>query len=226
MISDQMLSAAAAEVSDAVAASILEREHSFSAEFELRMAKLRRSAAHPVRRQVMRYSAAMMLVAITVFGSLYLLSPSARATMNSWVRTTFGRYIQYYSDDTTPPKLEYDYFLPVEFDGYTLSSKKTIETQFFSIYTNDLGQMLSFSYVHGFGNTSMFLMDIENHAYYSSVVGSFNADIYIAPHNDDASVIVWHDPDDNVLFCIMAFATKDELIAYAEKIEKTENQSN
>ena len=226
MISDQMLSAAAAEVSDAVAASISEREHSFSAEFELRMAKLRRSAAHPVRRQVMQYSAAMMLVAITVFGSLYLLSPSARAAVNSWVRTTFGSYIQYYSENTTPPELEYDYFLPEEFDGYTLVKTVAHETDSSHIYCNGSGQMLTFSYLLGTNNAALFLMDIENHTCYIGAVGSASADIYIASNDDEANIIVWYDPEDNALFCISAFASKDELITFAEKMQKTEKISN
>ncbi len=226
MISDEILSAAAGEVAAAMAASAPDCGHVFSRGFERKMEHLIRRAAHPVRHRVLRYAAAIVLAAVTAFGSLYLLSPTVRAVVKSWIKTTYGSYIQYYSENTTPPELEYDYFLPEEFDGYTLSSKKTIETQFFSIYTNDLGQMLSFSYVHGSGNTSMFLMDIENHTYYSGAVGPFSADIYISPYGEDASVIVWHDPDDNVLFCISAFASKDELITFAEKMQKTEKITN
>lgn len=226
MIPEKMLSAAAEEVSAAMVDSIPCADHVFSPGFDRKMGHLIRSAAHPVRRLVLRYAAAILLVALTAFGSLYLLSPTARAAVNSWIKTTFGSYIQYYSDQTTPPEQEYEYFLPEEFDGYTLSSIKTIYSQSFSIYTNDQGQMLSFSYVHGSGNTSMFLMDVESHTYYSGTVGSLIADIYIAPNDESGNLIVWQDPEENVLFCICAFASEDELIRFAENVQKTEKISN
>lgn len=219
MISDQMLSAAAAEVSDAVAASISEREHSFSAEFELRMAKLRRSAAHPVRRQVMRYSAAMMLVAITVFGSLYLLSPSARATMNSWVRTTFGNYIQYYSDDTTPPELEYDYFLPEEFDGYILvDGTEDIFGRTF-IYAHSDGRILLFDYMRSSNSSGLFL-DAENCVHSTVSIGAYTGDLYLSKDPTQTSVIVWVDESTGTMLSISAVADREQLIHVAQKVEK------
>ena len=226
MIPEKMLSAAAEEVSAAMVDSIPCADHVFSPGFDRKMGHLIRSAAHPVRRQVLRYAAAILLVALTAFGSLYLLSPTARAAVNSWIKTTFGSYIQYYSDQTTPPEQEYEYFLPEEFEGYTLLKAVAHETDASYIYCNETGKMLTFSYLRGTNNTALFLMDIENHTYRSGVVCSSNADIYIAPNNDEPSLIVWHDPEDNVLFCISAFASEDELIGFAEKMQKTEKISN
>lgn len=226
MISDGILSAAAGEVAADMAASCSDCGHVFSRGFERKMEHLIRRAAHPVRHRVLRYAAAIVLAAITAFGSLYLLSPTVRAVVKSWIKTTYGSYIQYYSENTTPPELEYDYFLPEEFDGYTLVKTVAHETDSSHIYCNGSGQMLTFSYLRGTNNAALFLMDIENHTCYSGAVGSASADIYIASNDDEANIIVWYDPEDNALFCISAFASKDELITFAKKMQKTEKISN
>lgn len=226
MISDELLAVAASELSAAMAESVSPSDHTFSPVFARKMKLLSRRAAHPARQQVLRYAAAILIAAITAFGGLYLLSPTVRAAVNSWVRTTFGSYIQYYSENTTPPKLEYDYFLPEEFDGYTLVKTVAHETDSSHIYCNGSGQMLTFSYLLGTNNAALFLMDIENHTFFSGAVGSASTDIYIASNDDEANIIVWYDPEDNALFCISAFASKDELITFAEKMQKTEKISN
>lgn len=222
MITHEMLAMAAAEVSDAMAANICPADHVFSARFEKKMDALIRRAAHPVRQQVLRYAAAVLIVAVMAFGSLFLFSPTARAAVIGWVRSTFGSYIHYYSEDTTPPDMEYDYCLPEEFDGYTLHTIVEKESDSLFIYTNAAGQMLSFHYIRGTSNASLFLMDIEDYRHHSNVVNSVCYDIYIAPSDDNASIIVWHAPDDNTLLSICAFANKDELVKIAVKVEKIE----
>ena len=224
MISDEMLAAAAGEVSTAMHSAIPVSEHTFSPGFEKKMRILIRRGAHPRRQQVLRYAAAVFIAAVTVFGGLYLFSPTVRATVNnwvgSWVRETFGDYIQYHSTDSTRPDVEYDYLLPEEFDGYRLHADSNPAYNVY-IYTNHDGQMLSFHYIRGTDNTALFLSDAENHEYHSAYVNSLHADIYIAPNNEDASLIVWYSSEENVLFSICAFATEEELIAFAEKVEKT-----
>ncbi len=226
MITHEMLAMAAEEVSDAMAANICPADHVFSARFEKKMDALIRRAAHPVRQRILRNAAAVLIVAVMAFGSLLLFSPAARAAVIGWVRSTFGGYFHYYSENNTLPDVEYDYFLPEEFDGYILAS--IVEQDFgkLFIYTNEDGQMLSFDYTRGTSNASVFLGDIEDHAYYIGFVNSLPADIYIAPKSDAVSIIVWHDPDENVLFSIGAFANKDELIEIAKKVEKTKNNKN
>lgn len=222
MISNEMLAAAAGEVSAAMVECLPDHAHSFSPAFERKLRVLVRRATHPVRRQVLRYCAAVLACAITVFGFLYLFSPTVRAEVSGWIRSIVGSYFQYHTEDTTPPAVEYDYFLPDAFDGYSLYSVLEGVSDNAFIYTNADGQMLSFNYVRGTGGTALFLWDVENHIYSTGFVGSQKADIYISPDNSAASNIVWHDPNENVLFCISAFADKDELIRYAEKVEKTE----
>lgn len=220
MITEEMLISAAAEVSDAMVSGISEQPHRFSAGFKQKLRSLTRRAEHPVRYRLMRQAAAVLVAVLTVFSVLYVGSPTVHATVDLWMRSMFGSYFQYSPLDTTPADVEYDYFLPKEFDGYTLMSKLDRGDSVVHIYSNENGQMLSFDYVRGTLDSSLFLMNVENCTQYSGYVGSLSADIYIAPTHNRSSVIVWQDPAENVLFYIQAVADKDQLIAIAEKVEK------
>lgn len=219
MISEEMLAAAAGEVSAAMCNPIPVSEHVFSPGFEKKMCALVRSASHPVRRRVLRYAAAILIAAVTAISGLYLLSPTVRAAVNGWVRTTFGSYFQYHSEDTTPPDVEYDYFLPEEFDGYTLQT--TVEREFgkLFIYSHSDGRMLSFEYMRGGGSNALFV-DSDNCILESVSLGNYTADIYCSQTAGEISTIVWKDVQSNVLFYINAVAESDELVEFAKKIEK------
>lgn len=219
MITHEMLAMAAEEVSDAMAANICHADHVFSARFEKKMDALIRRAAHPVRRQVLRYAAAVLIVAVMAFGSLFLFSPTARAAVIGWVRSTFGSYFHYYSEDNTPPDVEYDYFLPEEFDGYALQA--TVERDYgtFFIYTHADGRLLSFEYMRG-GDSNALFVDSDNYILESGFIGDTTADIYCSQIAGKISTIVWKDAQENVLFYINAVAERDELIEFAKKVEK------
>lgn len=221
MITEEMLAAAASEVSDAMVNSVPACPHQFSAAFEGKLRSLIRRTEHPVQSRL-RQAAAVLVVLLTALAALYLASPTVRAAVNGWIRTTFGSYFQYYTEDTTPPDVQYNYRLPEEFDGYTLVTEVDRGTGKFYIYSNEEGQMLSFEYVYGSTDSSLFLMDMENHQYLNGYVSYLPADIYIAPTDDESSAIIWQLPSENVLFRIAAKENKDQLIVFAEKVEKVE----
>lgn len=222
MITDEMLRAAAGEVSAAMAASIPEQAHTFSPGFEGKMRSLIRRSEHPLRRRVLRQAAAVLIAVLMVFSALYLTVPSVRAAVHSWIRTTVGSYIQYSPGEATAPEVQYDYYLPDEFDGYTLIDIVDSGTETMHVYLSESGQFLFFDYYRNITNSSVFLMDIEDHQYISGCVGTIPAELYLAPTDYESSFIVWSHPTDGVMFCIQATADKDELIALAEKVEKIE----
>lgn len=106
MINEEMLKLAAAEVSEAMVASVPMREHSFSPAFERKIRGLIRRAAHPVGYRVLRQAAAVLAAAIMTFALLYMTSPTVQAAVNSWIRSTFGDYFQYSPVETTPPDVQ------------------------------------------------------------------------------------------------------------------------
>ena len=225
MISDEMLVAAAGEVSAAMYSSIPVSEHVFSPGFEKKMSALIRRGAHPIRWQVLRYVAAVLIAAVTAFGGLYLLSPTVRAAFNSWIRTTFGSYFQYYSEDTTPPDVEYDYFLPEEFDGYTQIEAIDLGDSRLFIYSHSDGRLLQFDYIYSTSSGSAFL-DVENCTHSTVAIGNCNADLYLSNDPAQTSILVWEDSATGTLFTICATESKENLIAIANKIEKAEKNKN
>lgn len=225
MISDEILSAAAGEVAAAMAASCSDCGHVFSRGFERKMEHLIRRAAHPVRHRVLRYAAAIVLAAITAFGSLYLLSPTVRAVVNSWIKTTYGSYIQYYSENTTPPELEYDYFLPEEFDGYKLVNELDTGVGKWFLYSDSKGHLLEFEFIYSSQSASIFL-EVENCEHSNVLVEDYVADLYLALDPIEHSFLIWTDPTTGTIFSIGAAESKDFLISVAEKIEKNIKISN
>lgn len=229
MISDELLAAAAGEISAAMGDCAPATEHAFSPAFEKRMAVLLRRGTHPVRRQVLRYVAAALIAAVTVFAGAYLLSPTVQATVNGWVgnwiRSTFGGYIQYQSADDTQPDAEYDYFLPEEFDGYTLIEVMALENSKVFTYAHPDGRVLQFIYVYGTQSNSIFL-DVENSTHSTIRIGSNTADLYLSKDPEQTSILVWEDEETGALLTISAVENKKNLLAIANKIEKTEKISN
>lgn len=223
MISDEILSAAAGEVAAAMAASCSDCGHVFSRGFERKMEHLIRRAAHPVRHRVLRYAAAIVLAAVTAFGSLYLLSPTVRAVVNSWIKTTYGSYIQYYSENTTPPEQQYDYFLPEEFDGYILvDGTEDIFGRTF-IYAHSDGRILLFDYMRSSNSSGLFL-DAENCVHSTVSIGAYTGDLYLSKDPTQTSVIVWVDESTGTMLSISAVADREQLIHVAQKVEKIQKK--
>lgn len=217
MITEAMLALAAAEVSDSMVNAVQERDHAFSLAFERKLRTLTRRADHPIRYQVLRYAAAVLIVAVTAFGVLYAAVPQVRATVNEWVKTTFGSGFRYDSNDPDPSAVQHDYRLPEEFDGYILVDS-LVKGNY--IYINDNGSMLHFGYIHGTDDATLIIGDVDDYAAESFSWNEYSAEVYISPYDNELSVLIWQVPEENVLFIVRAQGNKQDLLKIAEKIEK------
>ena len=222
MITDETLRAAAEEVAMAMLNNIPKETHSFSARFEKKMQRLLRRAKHPVFYQVMRYAAVIVLAVTVLFGAVFAVSPTVRAAVIGWVQSVFHEFYKYTSEETTPPDVEYEYYLPESFDDYSLlTTIDEIDGKTY-IYASTTGMMLQFSYVYG-GKTSMYV-NSDNMERFGTVVGELAADVYISKTGTETNVIVWQDPSNDVLLVLSAFADKEELPQLAEKVQKREKE--
>lgn len=222
VITDDMLQVAAEEVAMAMLRSIPEEPHSFSARFEKKMQRLLRRAKHPVFYQVMRYAAVIVLAVTVLFGAVFAVSPTVRAAVIGWVQSVFHEFYKYSSEETTPPDVEYEYYLPESFDDYSLlTTIDEIDGKTY-IYASTTGMMLQFSYVYG-GKTSMYV-NSDNMERFGTVVGELAADVYISKTGTETNVIVWQDPSNDALLVLSAFADKEELPQLAEKVQKREKE--
>lgn len=220
MISNEMLRGAAMELSCTMTGTIETQRHQFSPEFEQKMATLIRKTTHPVRQQVLRYVAAVLIAVLTAFAGLYLLSPPVRAAVNGWVRSIFGDHLRYHSEQKTPSDITFDYYLPTEIGDYKFAATFGNDTETTHIYANSDGQQLSFTYIRGEYNAELFILDIQEYNYTCVPVNGFTVDLYISKNEKHSNSIVWYSEEENVLFCIDAYATEEYLIRYANMVEK------
>ena len=219
MITDAMLREAAEEVESALLSQLPEPQpHSFSPAFERRIQKLITRAKHPVRHQVLKYVAAVLLAIITLFGAVFAASPEVRASVVGWFKSSFLEYFQYSSDSTVPSAPEVDYRLPEIPEGYTpvnVIDKVHGKTY---LYEDTSGFYLRFSYDYG-GNV---FIQVDGYQQQTASVHGKPADIYIAPNADETNVIVWQDTDTGALLHLAVKADAQELIRLAESVQKVE----
>ena len=222
MITDAMLKEAAAEAERFMLAHLpeVQEPHVFSKRFERKMQKLLVRAKHPIRYQVVRYVAAVLLAIIMLFGTVLAVSPEVRATVFGWVRSTFYEYFEY-EKENTDVLIQDEYELAVVPDGYKELNVIKRTDGIMYVFADNSGNILQFAYAYGDRAESVFV-DVSNYHQYSDYVHGIPADIYIAIKENETSVIAWKDANTNVLFYICAEADQTELIAIAETVQKKE----
>lgn len=221
MISDALLREAAAEAEVCLLANLPEiQPHEFSTEFERKMKRLISRANHPIRHQVLRYAAAVLLAVLTLFGAVMAVSPEARAAVFGWVKNTFYAFVEYSSSGTgTQEKSDYCLtFLP---DGYELVDviEKTNKQIFLYADDSDHGLKFGYSYPPENGAGAIVLF-VEGYREYSGFVHGMKADIYISDNENESNAIVWCDEETGALLQVHAFADLETLVELAENVEK------
>ena len=220
VITDAALRVAAEEVAMAMLDDVPAEPHTFSQRFEKKMKRLLRRARHPVTYQAMRYAAVILLAVTVLFGAVCAASPTVRAAVVNWIKSVFHEFSRYSSQETVPPDVEYEYYLPDQFDDYTLLTAIDEPDGKTYIFINEQGDILQFCYVYQ-GNVSMFVKK-ENFDLYKGTIGDISADIYISRTGLEANTVVWQDATEQILLVLSAYGGKDELLILAQKVEKRE----
>jgi len=224
MVTNAMLREAAGEVEHAMLASLSAKDiapHKFSARFEKKMKKLINKVKHPIRYNVLRSAAAIILIIFTIFGSLVAFSPEVRANVINWFKSTFMSYTQYSSDGNNS-NIEYEYFFPTVPGGY--SELKIIDSKDGKtyLYINKEAHLLQFTYAYG-SRSDNFFVKTDLHTHIEGFVNGNKADIYITSSDDDSNAIVWIDAETETLLYINAKVSRDLLVEFAESVTKTPN---
>ena len=131
--------------------------HEFSASFEKKIRKLRKRADHPYFYKTLHKAAAVIL-AILISGSAWLaVDTEARAAFFGWVKEIYETYFVYRFASNSDEASIISYrptWLP---DGYTELYYDNTDNTTFVAYSNDAGQMISFSYSSATDETSWFI---------------------------------------------------------------------
>lgn len=222
MITDEMLRAAAAKTNDAHVKYLEQdydpdHQHEFSPGFEKKIKKLKHKADHPVfYRSIQRV--ASILLALLIGGSTWLaVDIDARAAFFGWIKEIYETYVVYIFESDTPHNAgNADYrpaWLP---EGYSESFVDDTEDTIFVAYSNNEGQMMTFSYIHDPDETT-WLVDRNNAIVTQIRVNDNVAELFISTDVNNASAIMWSTAD-NTAFYVSAFLKDAELIRIAESV--------
>lgn len=200
-----------------------ECDHVFSDRFEKNMKSVIKKNNHPQLKRVLRMAASFALVILIAGGSVIALSPTARAAVIGWLFGQEGTIFSYTSmGEQSESDIYYKYELPEIPEGYFLWQEVVDENQCIILYGEEAtGHLLKITGTPNDGTGAMFLLTTTEQKE-TVQIGDITADFYQSESDDSGSGIAWVDPENDYLICIDGFFSKDELIAFASSIVKTE----
>ena len=161
MISEEMLKKAAAEADQAIRDSLpapAECEHEFSPLFQRKMRRTFRKAKHPVIYKLPKYAACFVLAVALVSGTWLTVDAEARAAFFAWVREQYEAFVEYRFIGEAPQENEIvDYELTWLPEGYSETESHILAGSSITIYKNESGRIIQFSYSQGGDATSLFV---------------------------------------------------------------------
>ena len=229
---DDFFKQAAEEYLNALSNSLPQPEdcrHSFGKRFEKRMRLLIAKTLHPVRTAMMvMYVLFGGMLATTwvqiikavllLFGSVLAIDVDAREAFFGWLmeqNTLFSHFV--FTRDSAEPDLAQFYpgWIP---DGYSLYDNYSIQNGQVFLYSNDLGDILSFIYTSSPENLEVYVYTEACSQETLSVHGD-DAQLYIPEDTTEASELIWQDSH-GTLFLVSGKCGKTVLVQFAEKIFK------
>lgn len=220
MITDEMLAKAASQAAMKQLNHLPQPEqcrHQFSQGFERKIKKLTRKANHPLVYRAKRQAACFFLVLLIGFGCIMAVSGEARAAVFGWVKEKSEVFYQYFFDGEASSQRPADFYPSWLPEGYFLLEKGGNSGSGAYVFTNEQGDILSFSYSSGTDYAKLYVT-ADDSTSSTATVNGFPADIYLAEDDTEVSVIVWTDEIRNILFYVSAKAEPDQLIKIAENI--------
>lgn len=221
MITDEMLAQAAAELAEAINASLPAPEechHQFSTKFERKMKRLIYRTNHPIQHRILRSVASILLVVLLGFSSILAVSVDARAAVFGWIRGQYESFYAYFFEGRPGDEEPASYYPGWMPDGYEYETTLKIDGGEAIIFVNSDGAIAQFSYSSAPDSFGMYIESAECEHQTVSING-LEGDLYIPADTSLASGIVWIDSSNGVIFHVSAPINADELIKIAEHIK-------
>ena len=220
-MTDEQLRDALIEAQDYMLSQFSTKEwhYDFSPKFHKKMKELIELDEHPVWFYVRR-TAVIMFAVLGISGVLLFgFSEKVRAEVIRWFTERFAENEYRYrrESDTEVDISRYTLEGKVP-EGYQLIKRKEDADQVSEIYEDSDGNRMIFTAMSSTQNKEFWLMFDKNTESEVVYVNGTNADIYLPENREDNTVIAWQGKD-GVLFSIIGYAGKEELIEMAESIE-------
>lgn len=219
-LTDEVLRQAVGEVQTAILNSLPDEtlcKHVFSPRFEKKMQKLLMQEAHPVRRQVKRYVAAVAALVFVGTASWLSIDGQARAGLCRWIDETCGTQMLYRFYGDTDALGEYRLGgLP---EGYREAGRMNGEDERSVVYQNGNGDFFIFYYGKTQSGAYM-TVDTKGATVIPITIGKYKGEIYLYANDEMSNTVTWFDEKEQVYFSLSAFMDQETIIELAESVEK------
>ena len=184
-----------------------------------------RDRKQPVWKRALKRVAVILLVISLTFGSLMVVSPTARATFIRWVTEWYETHVTYrYAGDDMVGDLP-EYTITELPEGYVENQEERIATQIqvSILYQSDTSYPITLHYIYlQQGAASQFVLDSTDDVAIDNVNG-YEAYIFVAADQEnDSNAITWIDTQSNIQFTIQAQMSADDLLHMAESVSLVE----
>ena len=216
---DEELSIAAGKVREAMLKSLPEPEeckHEFSPEFVRKMEKL--FAHERVRRrlrEVRRWAAAILLLALMGGGAVLAVDTEARAALVEWVRAVYDEKVVYQFFGEQKEKALPVYELGWVPEGYQQASVYRDDTTCSALYQKGKNVNDSFIYQYGYvhkGTVVELLGEMSECEVKQVVFADKLVDIYTPLDKSENITTVWIDEESGVYFMVNGFLEESVML--------------
>lgn len=221
MITDEMLAAAAKELSLAMIAVFPDQEkeiHNFSIRFNQKMKKLLRQTIHPTSYLWTRRIAGFILALFIGFMVVFTISPSVRAYVIGWIKEQYESYIEYIFPNVRSVVQGEKYVMTFVPEAYEEIIFIDEENYCLTVYANNLGEKIDFIYSKNPEAGNM-MVKLEGSTIINTSINGCQADIYLPDNSENATSIIWYDTDTNTMFYISKVSSIEEIIQLAENVK-------
>lgn len=220
-MTDEQLRDALIEAQDYILSQFPKKEwhYDFSPKFRKKMKELIEIDDHPVWFYVRKTAVIMFAVLGISGGLLFGFSEKVRAEVIRWFTERFEENEYRYRREADAEVGVSQYTLEGKVpEGYQLIKRKEDEERVSEIYEASDGKRMIFTAMSSTQNMEFYMMfdkNVESDVIY---INGTKADIYLPESMEDNTVIAWQGKG-GVLFSIIGYADKEELIEMAEGID-------
>lgn len=220
MISDEMLTKLILEEEKAIVNMLPdpdEFKHKFSPGFKKQMKKLIWKTDHPVAYSlvILKRAACFFVSFWLVVSMLFSSRVEAEASIIDWVKEQFENAYHYFfvaEDHIEDSNVYCVDWLP---DGYFMTDLFEMDDGRSYLYSNTVGDALSFTYLYGSDSFSVLIGDGEyEHKYVSQ--GNFFGELYLSKDIGKTNFITW--TRDGAVFTVSGFVGEVELTKIAQSV--------
>lgn len=224
-ITDDELTIAAAIVSEAMLRALPEPEEctgQFSAQFEARIEKLKKTAERKANwRKVGRSAVAAVLVVLLGFSMICAFHTEVRAAVVAWFKETFETYTTYWfssSEEKSLPEYELTW-VPAGYEiiiDDALPESRTLVYQ----YGDEATKSFVFSYSLAKEDSVSTLYTFDDGYIIEDVsINGHHGEFYESIGGLESHALIWLDENTNTVNKIIAYLSKQDIIEIANKIK-------